>query len=175
MTFNFNFSVRPLFEIVRVPVFALVFTGALFTTIELARADEKEDIVKSVAFVRDSFEKLLEATQEKNIEKVMINFTADASVFDPAFPPGKFNGYDEIRSWHMQMFEDLSDISISTTNVQTRDAGDVIWLTCEYVFKAIIENEAKRGDGFLSLIWTLQPDKTYKIELFHASNLPKKP
>ena len=130
--------------------------------------------MNSVAQVRDCFEKLIKATMEKDLEGFMINFTVDATVFDPAFPPGKFYGYDEIRSWKIRMFADLTDISIAITNEQTRDAGDVIWLTCEYVFKAIIAEEARRGDGFLSLIWTLQPDNTYKIELFHASNLKKK-
>ena len=98
-------------------------------------------------------------------------FAADAVVIDP-IPPYKFAGTEEINGWVNGAFEKFDSITITSDDVDIRTDGPVAWLVGRFRFEGQSADGSVVDEGYLSMIWRLQEDGSYKAELFHATNLP---
>lgn len=121
--------------------------------------------------IEAAFEAFIDAWETENLEAARATFTADAVAFDPV-PPFKFSGTEGIRAWTSGAFEQLDSISIATSEMTVRTHGPVAWSTARYTFEATpTEGEAISDEGYLSMVWVLQDDGSYRATLFHASNI----
>lgn len=120
-------------------------------------------------------EELITAWEEQDLEAAVDLFTADAVVYDASWPPGKFEGIDEIRTWTAEHFEQLDRIYVTLTERSVRTVGRVAWFQARLVVSTQPvqpDTEQAREGNHLSMIWVRQEDGSYKCPLFHASPRP---
>lgn len=143
-----------------------------------AETDQQMESAEPAAIaegVEAAFETFIDAWEAEDADAALATFTADAIAFDPV-PPVKFAGTGGIRSWISGAFETLDGISITTSEMTVQTHGPVAWSTARYVFEATpAEGEPISDEGYLSMVWLLQDDGSYKATLFHASNIPEEP
>ncbi len=139
--------------------------------IACAPAPPSQRAVISVAGVEAALQMFEEAWEHEDAQTAAGAFTADAVVFDPV-PPGKFDKPEAIRAWIAGSFEHLDRIAIDILQVRVQIAGPVAWLTAHYVFEAQQEGNPFRAEGYMSMVWVLQTDRSLKASVFHASHLP---
>lgn len=139
-------------------------------------ADRDEQVAAEPAdpaAILNAWEALLAAWEAQDVEGVLRAFTENAIVFDPV-PPGKFEGQTGIRNWAAGAFDAFEEISIDTEQVQVATEGPVGWVMARYTFRGTpLQGEAYVDEGYVSALWTLAADGTYRSPLFHASVLPE--
>lgn len=136
-----------------------------------------EQAIAEPAGVEAAFDAFVTAWEEEDREALNETFTDDAVAFDPV-PPGKFEGAAGIDGLLSATFQQLDDIDITISEPSVHTEGRVGWLTARYVFagQPVAEGaEPTRDEGYVSTVWVLQPDGSYRIPLFHASVLPEAP
>lgn len=133
-----------------------------------------EQPAATAAGVEAAFQAFVDAWEAEDVEAAVGAFTTDAVAFDPV-PPGKFGGPEGIRAWASGAFEALEGITITVSEVSAATEGRVGWLTAHYVFEGQAPDESVRDEGYLSSVWVLQDDGSYKATLFHASIRPEEP
>jgi hypothetical protein len=77
------------------------------------------------AEVEAAVEELITAWVEQDLEGAIDVFTTDAVVYDASWPPGKFDGIEEIRTWTAEHFEQLDSIYITLTERSVQTVGRV--------------------------------------------------
>lgn len=125
--------------------------------------------------VKVMVDELVEAWEQEDLDAAVDMFSADAVLYDPAWPPGKFEGPEEIRNWTAGHFESFDEIDLILSERTVRSIGRVAWFQAEYVLavrSAEPDAEPTRGEGFLSILWVKLEDGTYKSPLFHAIARP---
>ncbi len=137
-------------------------------------ADEATEPAATVAGVEAAFQAFVEAWEAEDVEAVAGTFTADAVMFDPV-PPVKFSGSEEIRALASGAFESADRISIPVSEVEVETHGPVAWSTARYTYESQADGETTADEGYVSMVWVLQEDGSYKATLFHASHLPEEP
>lgn len=135
---------------------------------------EAEGTEASEAEVWAGFEAFVRAFAARDMETVLGTFTADAVVFDPSAPPGRFEGTDGIRSWAGGAFETFERIDITIEDARLRSEGPLAWVTAGYVFegRAAAMPEPYVAEGYLTMLWTRDEAGVYRSPLFHASPFP---
>jgi ketosteroid isomerase-like protein len=128
----------------------------------------------SAAQVEAEANRLVEAWEKEDLEAAVSGFTADAVVIDPV-PPGIFERAEGVRTWVSGSFEALEQIDIDLSQLRIQTSGPVAWLTAHFVFAAQQAGKPFRVEGYVSMVWVVQPDGAYKISVFHASHLPPPP
>lgn len=125
------------------------------------------------AAILNAWEALVAAWEAQDIEGVLRAFTDNAVVFDPA-PPGRFEGQTGIRNWAAGAFDAFEEIAIDTEQVQVATEGPIGWVVARYTFRGTpLQGETLVDEGYVSVLWTLATDGTYRSPLFHASVLPE--
>lgn len=125
--------------------------------------------------VKAMVDELVETWEREDLDAAVAIFSAEAVVYDPGWPPGKFEGPEEIRNWTAGHFESFDEIDLILSERTVRSIGRVAWFQAEYalaVRTAEPDAEPTRGEGFLSILWVKQADGTYKSPLFHAIARP---
>ncbi len=138
------------------------------------RARDVAEPLATAAGVEAAFRAFVAAWEAEDVEAVVGSFTADGVAFDPV-PPGKFAGSAGIRALASGTFESLDRISIPVTEIEIDTWGRVAWLTARYVFQSEEVGETTADEGYVSMVWMLQDDGSYRATLFHASPLPAEP
>ena len=128
----------------------------------------------SAAQVEAAVNKLVEAWEKEDLEAAVRDFTPDAVVIDPV-PPGIFERAEGVRAWVSGSFEALEQIDIDLSQLRIQTAGPVAWLTAHFVFAGQQAGKPLRFEGYVSMVWVVQPDGAHKISVFHASHLPPPP
>lgn len=134
-------------------------------------AEEMMEPAATTAGVEEAFTTFVEAWESEDVEAVLATFTADAVVFDPV-PPGKFSGAEAIRGLVTNTFEMQEQISIPVSEVEVSTHGPVAWSSARYTYESRMEGEMMAEDGYVSMVWVLQDDGSYRATLFHASPIP---
>lgn len=137
-----------------------------------AAADDAAKLMATAAGVEAAFQAFVEAWEAQDVEAVVTSFTADAVMFDPV-PPGKFSGSAEIRALVSGAFESADEISIPVSELEVGTHGPVAWSTAGYTYASEAAGETTSEEGYVSMVWVLQDDGSYKATLFHASPLPE--
>lgn len=138
-----------------------------------AAADAMEPMA-TAAGVESAFQAFIDVWEAEDVEGVVTAFTADGVAFDPV-PPGKFSGTEGIRALATGTFETQDDITIPVTELEIRTHGDVAWSTARFTYQATMDGQSIADEGYVSMVWLLQDDGSYKAALFHASPLPTDP
>jgi uncharacterized protein (TIGR02246 family) len=136
--------------------------------------DAAMEPMATAAGVEAAFQAFVDVWEAEDVEAVLATFTADAVVFDPV-PPGKFSGSEGIRGLVTSTFESQDGISIPVSEVEVRTHGPVAWSTARYTYQADMGGETIADEGYVSMVWVLQDDGSYRATLFHASPLPVEP
>lgn len=124
------------------------------------------------AGVESAFQAFIDVWEAGDVEGVVSTFTADGVAFDPV-PPGKFSGTEGIRALATGTFEAQDDITIPYTEFEARTHGDVAWSIARYTYRATMDGQSIADEGYVSMVWVLQDDGSYRATLFHASELPE--
>lgn len=127
------------------------------------------------AEVEVAVEELITAWEEQDLEAAIDVFTTDAVVYDASWPPGKFDGIEEIRTWTAEHFEQLDSIYVTLTERSVQTVGRVAWLQARLVVTTQPvqpETEPAPDGNHLSMIWVRQEDGSYKCPHFHTSPRP---
>lgn len=122
--------------------------------------------------VEAAFRAFTAAWEAEDLEAVVGTFTPDAVAFDPV-PPGKFAGSEGIRALASGAFESADAISIPLSEVEVGTHGSVGWSTARFTYESEAAGETTSDDGYVSMVWVLQDDGSYRATLFHASELPE--
>lgn len=128
----------------------------------------------TAAGVEAALQAFIDGWEAQDLETVLGTFTADAVAFD-AVPPVKFTGTEGIRAWVSGAFDMFDTISIPLSEVEIDTHGQVGWSSARYTFEAEGGGETTGDEGYVSMVWVLQDDGSYRATLFHASNLPEEP
>lgn len=139
-----------------------------------AEADPAMEPMATAAGVETAFQTFVDAWETEDADAVVAAFTADGVAFDPV-PPGKFSGSEGIRGLATATFEAQDSISIPYTEFEVRTHGPVAWSTARYTYQATMSGESIAEEGYVSMVWLLQDDGSYRAALFHASPIPVDP
>jgi len=139
-----------------------------------AEAEDTMEPMATAAGVESAFQAFVDAWEAEDAEAVVATFTADGVMFDPV-PPGKFSGSEGIRGLTTETFAAQDQISIPYTEFEVQTHGAVAWSTARYTYQATMGGESIAEEGYVSMVWLLQDDGSYKASLFHASPIPVDP